>query len=143
MRSDVKAFTTMRSHGLWLNHDKSIVCAILGICIGDVFLYRIELRVVGFHGKPQVGIDYLPGSMSLNRELIATSVIVSGGYEGNINEGDVIILSGHGGHDKNPRQVFHHKLEGGDLAMETSIHYGIEVRVVRGVRYEDTSSTLF
>lgn len=141
VRSDLKASTTMRSRGLWLNRDKRIVGAIPGICIGDVFLYRMELCVVGLHGQPQAGIDYLPGSMSSNGEPIATSVIVSGGYEDDVDEGDVIIYSGHGGQDKNSRQVFHQKLEGGNLAMERSMHYGIEVRVIRGVRYEGTSST--
>ncbi|KEH40794.1 putative histone-lysine N-methyltransferase chromatin remodeling SET family [Medicago truncatula] len=141
VRSDLKASATMRSRGLWLNRDKRIVGAIPGICIGDVFLYRMELCVVGLHGQPQAGIDYLPGSMSSNGEPIATSVIVSGGYEDDVDEGDVIIYSGHGGQDKNSRQVFHQKLEGGNLAMERSMHYGIEVRVIRGVRYEGTSST--
>jgi [histone H3]-lysine9 N-trimethyltransferase EHMT len=141
VRSDLKASATMRSRGLWLNRNMRIVGAIPGICIGDVFLYRMELCVVGLHGEPQAGIDYLPGSMSSNGDPIATSVIVSGGYEGDVDEGDVIILSGHGGQDKNRRQVFHQKLEGGDLAMERSMHYGIEVRVIRAVRYEGTSST--
>ena len=49
--------------------------------------------MVGFHGEPQAGISYLPWSMSSNGKEIATSVIVSG----DVDEGDVIILSGHGG----------------------------------------------
>ena len=139
--SDLKASATMRSRGMWLNRDKRIVGTIPGVCIGDVFLYRMELCVVGLHGQPQAGIDYLPGSMSLNGEPIATSVIVSGGYEGDVDEGDVIILSGHGEQVKNPTQVFHQKMEGGDLALERSMHYGIEVRVIRAVRYQGTCST--
>ncbi|KAK7310193.1 hypothetical protein RJT34_07533 [Clitoria ternatea] len=139
-RSDLRASTMMRNSGLWLNRDKRIVGAIPGVCVGDVFLYRMELCVVGLHGHPQAGIDYLPASMSSNGEPIATSVIVSGGYEDDVDEGDVIIYSGHGGQDKHSRQVFHQKLEGGNLAMERSKYYGIEVRVIRGVRYEGTSS---
>ncbi|XP_027360718.1 histone-lysine N-methyltransferase family member SUVH9-like [Abrus precatorius] len=139
-RGDLRASALMKSRGLWLNRDKRIVGAIPGVCIGDVFLYRMELCVVGLHGQPQAGIDYLPASMSSNGEPIATSVIVSGGYEDDVDEGDVIIYSGHGGQDKHCRQVFHQKLEGGNLAMERSMHYGIEVRVIRGVRYEGTSS---
>lgn len=139
-RSDLRASGLMRTCGLWLNRDKRIVGAIPGICIGDVFFYRMELVVVGLHGQPQAGIDYLPASMSSNGEPIATSVIVSGGYEDDVDEGDVIIYSGHGGQDKHSRQVFHQKLEGGNLAMERSMHYGVEVRVVRGVRCEGTLS---
>nr|KYP41674.1 putative histone-lysine N-methyltransferase, H3 lysine-9 specific SUVH9 [Cajanus cajan] len=78
-RSDLRASAVMRNCGLWLNRDKRIVGAIPGVCIGDVFLYRMELCVVGLHGQPQAGIDYLPASMSSNGEPIATSVIVSGG----------------------------------------------------------------
>ncbi|ESW25106.1 hypothetical protein PHAVU_003G007700 [Phaseolus vulgaris] len=139
-RSDLRASAVMRSCGLWLNRDKRIVGSIPGVCVGDVFLYRMELCVVGLHGHPQAGIDYLPGSMSSNGEPIATSVIVSGGYEDDVDEGDVITYSGHGGQDKHSRQVCHQKLEGGNLAMERSKHYGIEVRVIRGVRYEGAAS---
>ncbi|TKY69122.1 Histone-lysine N-methyltransferase family member SUVH9 [Spatholobus suberectus] len=140
VRSDLRASAVMRNCGLWLNRDKRIVGAIPGVCVGDVFLYRMELCVVGLHGQPQAGIDYLPASMSSNGEPVATSVIVSGGYEDDVDEGDVIIYSGHGGQDKHSKQVFHQKLEGGNLAMERSMHYGIEVRVIRGVRYDGTSS---
>ncbi|CAJ1932903.1 unnamed protein product [Sphenostylis stenocarpa] len=139
-RSDLRASAVMRNCGLWLNRDKRIVGSIPGVCIGDVFLYRMELCVVGLHGQPQAGIDYLPASLSSNGEPIATSVIVSGGYEDDVDEGDVITYTGHGGQDKNSRQVFHQKLEGGNLAMERSKHYGIEVRVIRGVRYEGAAS---
>ncbi|KAK7273640.1 hypothetical protein RIF29_14697 [Crotalaria pallida] len=139
-RADLKASNSMRSAGLWLNRDQRIVGAIPGVCIGDVFLYRMELCVVGLHGQPQAGIDYLPASFSSNGEPIATSVIVSGGYEDDLDEGDVIIYSGHGGQDKHFKQVFHQKLEGGNLAMERSMQYGIEVRVIRGVRCEGTAT---
>ncbi|CAL0318553.1 unnamed protein product [Lupinus luteus] len=140
VRADLRASNLMRNCGLWLNRDKRIVGAIPGVCIGDVFLYRMELCVVGLHGQPQAGIDYLPASFSANGEPIATSVIASGGYEDDLDEGDVIIYSGHGGQDKHSKQVFHQKLEGGNLAMERSMHYGIEVRVIRGVRCEGTAS---
>jgi hypothetical protein len=39
------------------------------------------LCVVGLHMQIQAGIDYLPKSRCSNGEPIATSVIVSGGYE--------------------------------------------------------------
>ncbi|KAL1338888.1 hypothetical protein HN51_033487 [Arachis hypogaea] len=139
-RGDLRASTLMKTCGLWLNRDKRIVGAIPGVFVGDVFLYRMELCVVGLHGQTQAGIDYLPASMSSNGEPIATSVIVSGGYEDDMDDGDVIIYSGHGGQDKHSRQVFHQKLEGGNLALERSMHYGIEVRVIRGLRYDGTAT---
>ncbi|KAJ8561216.1 hypothetical protein K7X08_027406 [Anisodus acutangulus] len=139
-RGDLKASQMMREHGLWLNRDKRTVGAIPGIIVGDLFLYRMELCVVGLHGTPQAGIDYLPANQSSNGEPIATSVIASGGYEDDEDAGDVIIYTGQGGQDKNSRQVVHQKLEGGNLALERSMHYGIEVRVIRGFKYAGSSS---
>lgn len=135
-RGDLRAASIMRDAGLWLNRDKRIVGSIPGVYIGDVFFFRMELCVVGLHGQAQAGIDYLPASQSSNGEPIATSIIVSGGYEDDEDAGDVIIYTGHGGQDKFSRQCEHQKLEGGNLALERSMHYGIEVRVIRGIKYE-------
>lgn len=139
-RGDLKACQILREHGLWMNRDKRIVGAIPGVFIGDVFFFRMELCVVGLHGQAQAGIDYVPASQSSNREPIATSVIVSGGYEDDQDGGDVIIYTGHGGQDKHSRQCVHQKLECGNLALERSMHYGIEVRVIRGFKYEGSAS---
>ncbi|XVF62768.1 hypothetical protein PTKIN_Ptkin09bG0035100 [Pterospermum kingtungense] len=140
-RGDLRAAAVMRDRGLWLNRDKRIVGAIPGIEIGDVFFFRMELCVVGLHGQVQAGIDYLPGSQSSNGEPIATSIIVSGGYEDDQDAGDSIIYTGHGGQDKFSKQCMHQKLEGGNLALERSLHYGIEVRVIRGIKYENKVSS--
>ncbi|MCD7457914.1 Histone-lysine N-methyltransferase member suvh2 [Datura stramonium] len=139
-RGDLRACQILREHGLWMNRDKRIVGAIPGVFIGDVFFFRMELCVVGLHGQAQAGIDYVPASQSSNREPIATSVIVSGGYEDDQDGGDVIIYTGHGGQDKHSRQCVHQKLECGNLALERSMHYGIEVRVIRGFKYEGSAS---
>ncbi|KAL2463222.1 Histone-lysine N-methyltransferase family member SUVH9 [Forsythia ovata] len=139
-RGDLKAAALMRDAGLWLNRDKRILGDIPGVAIGDVFFFRMELVVVGLHGHPQAGIDYVPASQSSNREPIATSIIVSGGYEDDEDAGDVIIYTGHGGQDKHNRQAMHQKLECGNLAMERSMHYGLEVRVIRGFKYEGSAS---
>ncbi|KAG5573772.1 hypothetical protein H5410_063538 [Solanum commersonii] len=139
-RGDLKASQMMREHGLWLNRDKRTVGPIPGVLVGDLFLYRMELCVVGLHGTPQAGIDYLPANQSSNGEPIATSVIASGGYEDDEDAGDVIIYTGQGGQDKNSRQVVHQKLEGGNLALERSMYYGVEVRVIRGFKYVGSSS---
>ncbi|KAL4590987.1 hypothetical protein LXL04_003935 [Taraxacum kok-saghyz] len=139
-RGDLKASAVMKDRGLWLNRDKRIVGEIPGVHVGDVFFFRMELCVVGMHGQVQAGIDYLTSSQSSNGEPIATSVIVSGGYEDDEDAGDVIVYTGHGGQDKNNKQVVNQKLEGGNLGMERSMHYGIEVRVIRGLKYEGSPS---
>ncbi|KAI7740639.1 hypothetical protein M8C21_013887 [Ambrosia artemisiifolia] len=139
-RGHLKSASVMKDRGLWLHRDKRIVGAIPGVYVGDIFFFRMEICVVGMHGLPQAGIDYLSSSQSSNGEPIATSIIVSGGYEDDQDAGDVIIYTGHGGQDKFSRQADHQRLEGGNLAMERSMCYGLEVRVVRGFRYEGSPS---
>ncbi|PON40272.1 histone H3-K9 methyltransferase [Parasponia andersonii] len=141
LRGDLRASSVMRDRGLWLNRDKRIVGSIPGVYIGDLFFFRMELCVVGLHGQVQAGIDYVPASQSSNGEPIATSVIVSGGYEDDEDAGDVIIYTGHGGQDKFNKQCVHQKLEGGNLALERSMHYGIEVRVIRGIKFPGSITT--
>ncbi|XP_060214490.1 histone-lysine N-methyltransferase family member SUVH9-like [Lycium barbarum] len=139
-RGDLRACKILREHGLWMHRDKRIVGAIPGVLIGDVFFFRMELCVVGLHGQSQAGIDYVPASQSSIGEPIATSVIVSGGYEDNQDGGDVIIHAGQGGQDKHTRQCVHQKLECGNLALERSMHYGVEVRVIRVFKYEGSGN---
>ncbi|CAN0904943.1 Histone-lysine N-methyltransferase family member SUVH9 [Linum grandiflorum] len=129
-RGDLLAASVMRDRDLWINRDKRIVGSIPGIEIGDVFFFRMELCVLGVHGQPQAGIDYLPGSQSSNGQPIATGIIVSGGYEDDEDAGTEITYTGHGGQDKFGKHCVNQKLEGGNLAMERSMHYGIEVNPV-------------
>lgn len=131
----------MKERGLFLNQDKHVVGSIPGVEIGDTFLYRLELCVIGLHGQPQAGIDFLTAERSSNGEPIATSIIVSGGYEDDEDTGEVLVYSGHGGQDNKHRQHQHQRLESGNLAMERSMHYGIEVRVIRGFKYDNAVSS--
>lgn len=136
-RADLKSAAAMMDRGLWLNRDKRIVGHVPGVDVGDQFFFRIEMCVVGLHGCPQAGIDYVPASRTSSREPIATSIIVSGGYEDDEDGGDVIIYTGQGGKERHfHRHSVHQKLEGGNLALERSLHYGIEIRVIRGFKYD-------
>ncbi|KAM7256969.1 hypothetical protein ACFE04_012710 [Oxalis oulophora] len=142
-RADLDAANLMKRRALWLNRDKRIVGPIPGVEVGDIFFFRMELCVIGLHGHAQAGIDYLPGTQSTNGEPIATSIIVSGGYEDDEDKGEEITYTGQGGQDKHrvTRQCAHQKLETGNLALERSRHYGIEVRVIRGFKYEGVVSS--
>ncbi|RWV95719.1 hypothetical protein GW17_00041632 [Ensete ventricosum] len=134
-RPDLKAATVMGDRDLWLNRDRRIIGAIPGITIGDVFFFRMELCVLGLHGQIQAGIDYVPASRSSTGEPLATSIIVSGGYEDDEDSGLVLVYTGHGG--RGPSMFKHctdQKLEGGNLALERSMNYGIEIRVIRGIK---------
>lgn len=137
IRADLKAAAAMMDRGLWLNRDKRIVGPIPGVHVGDQFFFRMEMCVIGLHGQVQAGIDYVSAARSVCREPIATSIIVSGGYEDDEDRGDMIIYTGHGGKERHfLRHSVHQKLEGGNLALERSRHYGIEVRVIRGMKSE-------
>jgi len=106
-----------------------------GISVGDAFFFRMELCVLGLHGQVQAGIDYVSAGRSASGEPIATSIIVSGGYEDDDDHGDVLVYTGHGGRDPNlHKHCVDQKLEGGNLALERSMAYGIEIRVIRAVK---------
>lgn len=134
-RADLKAAALMTDRDLWLNRDRRIIGAIPGINIGDVYFFRMELCVIGLHGQVQAGIDYVTAARSSSGEPIATSIIVSGGYEDDDDKGYELIYTGHGGRDPNlHKHCVGQKLQGGNLALERSMVYGIEVRVVRGIK---------
>ncbi|XP_077250897.1 histone-lysine N-methyltransferase family member SUVH2-like [Tasmannia lanceolata] len=139
MRADLKAAAAMMDRGMWLNRDKRIIGTIPGVYVGDMFFFRMEMCVIGLHGQVQAGIDYVSASRTSTKEPIATSIIVSGGYEDDEDSGDVIIYTGHGGRGRNlMSHCVHQKLEGGNLALERSRHYGIEVRVIRGLKSDQS-----
>ncbi|KEH16020.1 histone-lysine N-methyltransferase family member SUVH9 [Medicago truncatula] len=133
IRNDLTAATSMNDHRLCLYHDKKIIGPVPGVCIGDVFLYRTEMCVIGLHGQPQAGIDYSHPSMSTNGKPVATSVIVPCGSD-DVDQDDFVINSGQG--DKKDQ-----KLQGGNLAMVTNMQYEIDVRVIRGVEYDGVPAT--
>lgn len=135
VRADLRAAAIMADHDLWLNRDRRIVGPMPGISVGDAFFFRMELCVLGLHGQVQAGIDYVSAGRSASGEPIATSIIVSGGYEDDDDHGDVLVYTGHGGRDPNlHKHCVDQKLEGGNLALERSMAYGIEIRVIRGVK---------
>ncbi|OEL22054.1 Histone-lysine N-methyltransferase family member SUVH9 [Dichanthelium oligosanthes] len=88
VRADLRAAALMADHDLWLNRDRRIVGPMPGISVGDAFFYRMELCVLGLHGQVQAGIDYVTAGRSASGEPIATSIIVSGGYEDDDDRGD-------------------------------------------------------
>ena len=133
LHANLKAAGLMLQKGLWLNRDKRIVGPLRGIRIGDVFFFRIELCVLGIHGQVQAGIDHVPANGSESGEPIATSIVVSGGYEDDEDRGETLIYTGHGGRGKS-KQCLDQTLSKGNLAMERSFAYGIEIRVIRALK---------
>ena len=112
--------------------------AVPGVEVGDQFHYRIELCIVGLHRQGQAGIDFLKEE----NVIVATSVVASGGYEDDLDSGDVLIYTGQGGNNYsgNKKQTEDQKLERGNLALKNSINWKIPVRVLRGFRQNNTAN---
>ena len=64
----------------------------VGVAVGTLFSDRKALAAAGVHRPLQAGIS---GSGHDG----ADSVVVSGGYEDDVDDGDVLVYTGHGGHD--------------------------------------------
>ncbi|KAI3811806.1 hypothetical protein L1987_21538 [Smallanthus sonchifolius] len=138
-RADLRSGTILMNKGARANTRRR-VGAVPGVNIGDVFFFRMELCLAGLHAPIMAGIDYLSFKVSGDEEPIAVSIVSSGGYEDDGDDGDVLIYSGQGGVQRNDKLMMDQKLERGNLALEKSLHKGNEVRVVRGVK-DGTSLT--
>ena len=131
-RPDLKAGNIMMTKGVRTNSKKHIG-VVPGVEIGDIFFFRFELCLVGLHSPSMAGIDYLGSKISQEEEPLAVSIVSSGGYEDNAEDGDVLIYSGQGGVNRD-KGASDQKLERGNLALEKSLHKGNDVRVIRGLR---------
>ncbi|ERM95290.1 histone-lysine N-methyltransferase, H3 lysine-9 specific SUVH5 [Amborella trichopoda] len=131
-RPELWAMEFLREKNKFVNTGDPILGKVPGIEVGDEFQFRAELIVVGLHRQRQAGID----CMRKNGTLLATSVVISGGYADNDDQGDVIIYSGHGGNASyvvkgKPKDQ---KLERGNLALLNSKMFKTPVRVIRGFK---------
>lgn len=105
---------------------KRIFGEIDGFPIGAFFPSRAELSATGVHRPLQAGIS---GSGKEG----ADSIVLSGGYEDDQDDGDTIIYTGHGGRDQiTGKQTSDQLLERGNLALAYSCLHGLPVRVIRG-----------
>ena len=69
-------------------------------------------------------------------------MVVSGGYEDDVDNGDVITYTGHGGRDQvTGKQVRDQKLEWGNLTLARNTTTGQPVRVVRGANADSEPGT--
>jgi putative restriction endonuclease len=80
------------------------------------------------------------GSLDCHRDG-ADAIVISGGYEDDVDEGDTIVYTGQGGRDPNSgKQIEDQTLTRGNLALVVSRSKGLPVRVIRstpvGYRYD-------
>ncbi|XP_019165750.1 PREDICTED: histone-lysine N-methyltransferase, H3 lysine-9 specific SUVH1-like [Ipomoea nil] len=141
-RPDLKAGTMLMTKGVRSNQTKR-VGNVPGIEVGDIFFFRMELCVVGLHSPSMAGIDYMSVKLSTDDEPIAVSIVSSGGYDDEGDDGDVLIYTGQGGVQRRDGQMFDQKLERGNLALEKSLHRANDVRVIRGVKDTWTTGKIY
>ena len=96
-----------------------------GSPVGSVFANRRDLATAGVHDPLQAGISGARDG--------ADSIVVSGGYEDDVDYGDEIIYTGQGGNDPNTgKQISDQKWIRGNAGLLRSHLEGYPVRVIRG-----------
>jgi len=97
---------------------------------GQVFANREELGLSGIHTPPQAGIWGRQNEGS-------ASIVLSGGYADDIDDGDYILYTGQGGQDKpGGTQVRDQQFTLGNKALQLNKEYHLPLRVTRGYQVE-------
>lgn len=104
---------------------------VAGIEPGHEFLRRSEVKDAGLHRDLYKGISNLKG-------YPAEAIVLSGGYEDDLDLGSVILYTGEGGNQEG-RQVADQQLKGGNLALQISFEQQTPVRVIRKVQEGKTA----
>ncbi|XP_021765529.1 histone-lysine N-methyltransferase, H3 lysine-9 specific SUVH5-like [Chenopodium quinoa] len=131
-RIDFKAKEELIKQGEIQISSSKVIGPVPGVEVGDRFEYRVELTIVGLHGRIQHGIDY----MEYKGKSLVTCVVAKEGYFDKMDDSQVITYTGEGGIARNKEGVFpkDQKLVSGNLAMKNSMIAKNDVRVVRGLR---------
>jgi len=114
---------------------KIVFGEIPGINEGDWFEGRKEMMSSGFHRKWGSGIDG-------NGKEGTAAIVLSGGYEDDLDEGDLIIYTGAGGNDPNSgKQIADQTWSNpGNAGLLKSMDEGLAVRVIRGFKHKSDYS---
>lgn len=101
---------------------------------GTIFVDRKELAAKGVHAPLMSGI--------WGAQDGAVSIVLSGGYEDDIDELDYILYTGHGGQDSpGGKQTSDQDFtKGGNKGLQLSCDYSLPVRVTRGHQIENGPS---
>ncbi|WP_438293653.1 YDG/SRA domain-containing protein [Streptomyces sp. HUAS TT7] len=112
--------------------------------VGDVlpgtrFDSREEVRAAGLHKEKQAGISW---GLDADGERAADAIVLSDGYEDDVDEWDEITYTGAGGQNPNTkRQVADQDWENrGNAGLRRSRIQGYPVRVIRGYQGENDFS---
>ena len=111
--------------------DKLIFGEIPGVSIGTIFINRAELAESGIHKQRQAGIWGM-------QDIGACSIVLSGGYEDDIDNMNRILYTGHGGQEfSGGPQVKDQEFSRGNKALALSYERQLPVRVTRGYQIEN------
>ncbi|KAK6942102.1 SET domain [Dillenia turbinata] len=132
-RPDLRVAAILLNKGVRTNVKKRIG-VVPGIEVGDIFFFRMELCLIGLHAPSMAGIDYMGTKKGLDNDPVAVSIVSSGGYEDNDEDGEVLIYSGQGGIQRRDGKLMDQKLERGNLALEQSSCKANAIRVIRGIK---------
>lgn len=136
-RPDLKAISQMRADGKILYKEK-VWGHVRGIHVGDHFFSRCEMMAVGLHFHWLAGIDYLGAAhkkIMPNRTFpIATSLVLSGCYEDDVDNSADVVYTGQGGNDLlgKKHQIADQVMEKGNLALKNNMEQNLPVRLIRG-----------
>jgi euchromatic histone-lysine N-methyltransferase len=135
-RVDLAAYKVIKNLPDFIKY-RSMVGEVDGVEVGDEFIFRVELAIVGLHTPLQAGIDT---TKDTDGEPIAVSIVASGGYldEYCSSSGELIYI-GSGGKAAGTDQDGDQKLEHANLALKNCIDRGVPVRVTHGIRTEEVS----
>ncbi|KAF5197793.1 Histone-lysine N-methyltransferase, H3 lysine-9 specific SUVH6 [Thalictrum thalictroides] len=130
-RVDYESWKIMKANNKLLNIGDKGVGNVPGVEVGDEYHYRVELCLIGLHRQTQGGIDY----MGSGDNVLATSIVASGGYDDKMDGSDILIYSGQGG-EPGPRKkvATDQVLKRGNLALRNSMVAKTPVRVIRGFK---------
>ncbi|KAL6877508.1 hypothetical protein ACP4OV_012723 [Aristida adscensionis] len=130
MRIDLEANKAIKKLPGYVKHDP-IVGQVPGVEIGDEFLYKMELAIVGLHRTYRGGIDTIEDS---NGVRVAVSIVASGDYPDELSSSGELIYTGSGGKPAGKKNDEDQKLERGNLALKNCIKTMSPVRVIHGFK---------
>ncbi|KAG2578947.1 hypothetical protein PVAP13_6NG168324 [Panicum virgatum] len=108
-----------------------IIGNVPGVEVGDEFLYRVELVLVGLHRQYQGGIDT---TRDENGVLFAISIVASGGYPDELSSSGELVYTGSGGKYAGKKTDENQQLKRGNLALKNCIQTETPVRVIHGFK---------
>lgn len=127
-REDIFYMVDGKGKGIWglRKNDEFIFGHIKNTTVGQIFKGRKELAESGIHKRTMHGI--------WGREKEGCcSIVISGGYEDDIDELDYIYYTGSGGQDRpGGTQIKDQEFTRDNKSLVISCEYGLPVRVTRG-----------